>query len=435
MNDFDFDKSFADDLQKGFEFEFVEADWEKMAARLEAAERRRRRRGVAFFAFPVAASAGLLLMGWGLWRMSDRVETLQNELSRLQSALPAVVAGADTTIHHVSVIQYDTIYRTIVLQESRWATESSRFSGPGRYDSLKFGKQDSVSGSRQQFAPPVADFIKPVDPVNHIGSESVQPDTLSWGSQNLVANEPPDRVFNPLNLLPARQDRLQADRRPNPLQKVDLPPFHKPAKDLVAGMIYRLRPHNVGLGLSVGSAWPQVNKTQSSAGFTGGVAGQVAFGQRIRLKAEFRWSRVWFKIKNGDQDVPFLSPPTPDDVLDFVQVRQPSIDYLLGLQYQLRPERRLQPYFALAWAGSNTLEQTLQYEFHNAITKSETNVEMPYTEQNAFRARWQLGLGAEWHFGKRLALGGEAFWQNPIGNGGFLEGSRVGLKANIYYFL
>ncbi|HRI59398.1 MAG TPA: outer membrane beta-barrel protein [Saprospiraceae bacterium] len=203
-------------------------------------------------------------------------------------------------------------------------------------------------------------------------------------------------------------------------------------------MIYRLRPHNVALGVTAGTVWPQVSGAQSSPGFTGGLAGQVAFGEHIRLTGEFRWSRNWFKIKNGDQntpDIPTLTPPTPDDVLEYVQVKQPSLEYALGLRYQLRPEQKLQPYLALAWAGANTLEQTLQYEFHNPMTETETLVELPYTEQNVFRSRWQFGVGMEWPFGKRLAAGAEAFWQSPIGQGGFLEGSRLGLKANVFYFL
>lgn len=217
-----------------------------------------------------------------------------------------------------------------------------------------------------------------------------------------------------------------------------MPPFNSSAKRPLASMIYRFRPHHAALGLSAGTVWPQVNGAQSYPGFTGGLAGQVALGQHIRLTGELRWSRVWFKIENDDQnapDIPALTPPTPDDVLQFVQVWQPSFDYALGLRYQLRPERKIQPYLALSWTGSNTLEQALQYEFHNATTEAETRVELPYTEQNVFRSRWQVGLGTEWRLSKRLATGGEAFWQNPIGQGGFLEGPRLGLTAHIFYFL
>ncbi|HRI59397.1 MAG TPA: hypothetical protein PK228_06730 [Saprospiraceae bacterium] len=77
MSDFDFDKSFADDLRKGVLIEFVEADWENLAARLDIVERgKHRRRRFVLLAFPVAASAALLLMGLGLWQMAERVEAL-----------------------------------------------------------------------------------------------------------------------------------------------------------------------------------------------------------------------------------------------------------------------------------------------------------------------------------------------------------------------
>ena len=429
MNDFDFDKFFADDLTKGFPIEFVEADWENLAARLDAVERGKRRRRFVLLAFPIAASLAFLLMAWSLWQMSGQVKSLHSELAVLRSASPGGVVCADTTFHHVSVIQYDTIYRTLLAQNGRWSL-GSQLQGSGNLDSAGSKNTRLIISN---YPARIGATRAQQDSITHSPIYFLPSDSLNANDEKLANRT----LLDAPDFLPVKTPGLTY-LRPNSLTEIASPSVHLPAKRPLAAMIFRLRPHNIAFGVTGGTVWPQVRGAQSSPGFTGGLAGQIAFGRHIRLTGEFRWSKVWLRLKNGDQNaalLPPVPPPTADDVLEYVQVRQPSWDYLLGLRYHLRPEQRLQPYLALAWAGATTLEQTLQYEFHNDVTETETMVELPYTEQHVFRSRWQIGLGAEWRVGKRLAFGSEAFWQKPIGRGGFLESPRLGLKANVFYFL
>lgn len=436
MSDFDFDQSFAHELRKGFPFEFEEADWERLTDRLNAVERsKQRRRRFAIWAFPLAATAALLLMGAGLWRMARRVEALQNELTQVRSAQSVAAFSADTTINHVAVIRYDTIYRTIVMQEGRWR-EGRLFPNSGSFGQMDLKKEEFAL--KNQYHHPILLSEEPKRQDLSNGSIPSPPDSLNSQAVQLAPRFLPSERFEALPFLPARNPALSHRMLYN-LPEMDLPPVVNASLEKpLANMIHRIRPHNVAIGISAGTMWPQVKGAQSFPGFTGGLAGQVSFGQRLRLTGEFSWSSFWSKIKNGDQDAPLfpiITPPTAQDALAFVSIRQPTLDYALGLRYQFRPERRLQPYLGLAWAGASTLEYTLQYEFHNATSGSETFVELPYTEQNVFRSRWQVGLGAEWRPVKRLAFGGEALWQNSIGGGGLLEGPRLKLKANIFYFL
>lgn len=428
MNDFDFDRFFADDLRKGVPLAFVEADWENMAARLDAMERNKRRRRFLLMAFPVAASAALLLMAWGLWQMSGQVKSLQHELAQIRSASPNTLGQADTSTHRVSVIRYDTIYRTLVIQGGHWV--AGQMPDSGRFENLK---PASTIPYTNKLAGATSPTSTPHDSLTRTSNLVWNADSLNEQEKNLALLIPLDA----LSLLPISTPSITRSL-PDHLDTLALPAVHAPSKRPLAAFMNRLRPHEIALGASGGVVWPQVRGAQSSPGFTGGLAGQVAFGRHIRLTGEFRWSKVWLRLKSSDQNtalLPPVPPPTMGDVLEYVQVRQPSWDYLLGLRYHLRPERRLQPYFTLAWAGATMLEQTLQYEFHNDATETETVVELPYTEQHVFRSRWQIGLGAEWRSGKRLAFGGELFWQNSIGSGGFLEGPRPGLKAQVFYFL
>ena len=118
MSDFDFLKEFAKNLDRERLYEPDDADWEKLAVALDAQAQAKRRRHLLFaWALPLAASVAFILLGTLLWQTSSKTAKMQAEIVRLQKELGMKngVTLADTTVHHVVTIQFDTIYRTVVF--------------------------------------------------------------------------------------------------------------------------------------------------------------------------------------------------------------------------------------------------------------------------------------------------------------------------------
>ncbi len=113
MDDFDFDKLFADKMRGAGAPDLSDEDWEQLTPRLDAVERRRWR------VLPVwwLGALSALLLGsnigwWWMWQQSEkRSDSMQSEWQQIRHES---VAMRDTTWSKVLVYQYDTVYRTVV---------------------------------------------------------------------------------------------------------------------------------------------------------------------------------------------------------------------------------------------------------------------------------------------------------------------------------
>ncbi len=137
MNDENFDKIFGDKLNKGKDFAFTEAKWNKMEKRLDAFQTAGRwQRFVLWSAVPLLALFGLLgWSGWALHQAQKDIHDLTQAVRDLrqekttpsvstakmpemgQNTVQSSVLKSDTVYHHIVVKRYDTIFQTVVRRD------------------------------------------------------------------------------------------------------------------------------------------------------------------------------------------------------------------------------------------------------------------------------------------------------------------------------
>ncbi|MDX2281560.1 MAG: hypothetical protein NW218_18375 [Saprospiraceae bacterium] len=477
MSDFDFLKEFAKNLDRERLHEPADADWEKLAASLDAQAQAKRRRHLMFaWALPLAASVAFILLGTLLWQTSSQADKMQAEIVRLQKELGMKngVNLADTTVHHVVKIQFDTIYRTVVFQTSLAYSKQSNFHpnnfGQGADSIFQKDQNRQLVNINQKGTESNITFQNESKDTSQSAKPGVE--TILQKINGIVTSRPIDAVdsFSNIRTTPADLTKIQErsitpdqspfeDRVP---QKMDLsmlpfndilPPKSLRKRSLPSGfdmvvmvpapapprvpLIRRLRPHDTGIGFTGGMVFPQTKDATPRNSYTLGLSGQMAFGNHLRLLAgaEHGWTN--FKVNSSVLDnsniPPPPTPPTPNDELDYVQVDQPLWDFSMGLRYIFAPEKRLRPFIGAAWMGEQTQEQTLRYNFKNQVTKEETITLVPRNDARFNANGLQIGMGAEWTFTKRLSLGLEGMYQRQYGASVPLLAERWGMKAGVSY--
>lgn len=137
MNDENFDKIFGDKLNKGKDFAFTDAKWNKMEKRLDAFHTAGRWRRFLFWStLPLLALFGLLSWNsWALHQAHNEIYDLTQAVKSLrqEKLTPSVsttktsekgqnfqqlpVFKSDTVYHHIVIKRYDTIFQTVVRRE------------------------------------------------------------------------------------------------------------------------------------------------------------------------------------------------------------------------------------------------------------------------------------------------------------------------------
>lgn len=473
MSDFDFLKEFGRNLDRERPHEPDDKDWEKLAASLNVQERKkRRRRLVLLWAFPVAASVMMAVLGDMLWKTSLHADKMQTEITRLQTEIDtqSKVALVDTLTKTVTVIRYDTIYRTVVVSSStidrsdifsynRSSQEYYQTSRkpenqlPGRKqnretqtdksDSNSFGETNEFvehagndsSVLRQKISIPLS-----VEGGGHQVDSSFTHQTQQGSVSNISM---PDRaagesVVEETNLLPLPTMAVMA---PKSQQKRRLPDAFDMAISIPApavpraSLIRRLQPHQFKVGLTGGILFPRTEHATPRNNYTLGINGQVGFGAHLRLFSGFERGWTNFKIRGAILDDFHIPPPppapSPNDILSYVEAKHPLWDFSLGLRYVFTPEKRLRPFVSAAWLAEHTQEQTLKYEFMNNITEEESYTLVPYNNARFTLSGLQLGGGVEWAFSRRLTLGLEGIYQRHYDTSVLLLAERWGIKLGM----
>lgn len=462
MSEFDFDKEFADHIRKERLFEPTDAEWDKVAAELDASEaQKRRRRRIFLWAVPLAASAAFAFLGIALLRAYTRVGAMQVEITRLkiQVADKSSITLTDTSVRHFSVIQYDTVYRrTVVVQNPMtWGV------GQGEYrNDIDLTDKPELQKSNIRSTVSFLDEKKNIEtriregantePSPHVstadslGAIKNDQSGITLGSEPAMAkikypdtdSTARDNDLTSIKPLPSIQLQGLQNKEKYRLPDMGLLLIPAPTESRHDKLIRRFRPHDVTAGITGGMVFPQTQSAKPLDTYSAGLTGELAFGRHIRLRGSAEYVPTQFRVTPAGQielNIPLLTPPTPNDVLNYVQIKQPLWDFSLGLRYAFVPEKRLRPFISAAWVGEKTLEQTLQYEFKNQVTEEEIFIRVPRAESRFNANGLRLGLGVEWALTNRLSFQLEGTYQRQSSTAAPLLAERWGVKAGVAYSL
>ena len=430
MNEQNFDKIFGDKLNEGIDFNFTEQKWGKMEKHLDAFQAEKgRKRLVAWVLMPLLALMGLLTWGgWLLYDAQKHILELTQEVHNLtiekQILVPPSVFSIkndfknDTVYHHIVVKRYDTIFQTVVQNvvgkfisrsDSTITTSTAHLTSlkdvesgdiqltkkqATSSDSLKTGAshfqslQDLESVSTTQKDSTKTIFSEPLNEKDHKKNDSL----TTSPPLSIKGENDEEAVKN------AKKDYKNEDKpfendenSEKALVKQKRSPILKPIK--IAG-------YELGiLGGVASMARPNIIRQN---GFAVGARVGALLGERWKIVGETQYLFLSYETSKitPDLDIKIITPPTPNDSLDGVKVKQPYWQYALGLQYVLS-NTRFKPYLGINLLGQHKLKEEFEYEYFNKLTNTPTFVQTSRKEKLFQMPFVRLQLGASYPlFGK-----------------------------------
>ena len=479
MSDFDFLKEFGKDLDRErLEMEHSEVDWMEINARLDALDKQKQaRRWWAAWWLPMLTGMVFVALGGLLWSAKQEIKSLQTQITAIKThqVKNSRLALSDTSIQHVQSIQYDTIYETVVIHRTKVVYDHTYWAEGAAFDSTvknqseqqkemkqgegknalneavvdiestrlaeNAGVMERDEKSNEAKTAKIADNYESKTEASkkqELGGSEIKLTEEEQGAKNetetIQSWEEPNQALAMLPILPLKTVESRHHRH-----RLDFNEFvmiaEKESKK--EALVRHIKPHNFSVGLRSTLILPLTKITGTERSFSYGVSAGLTLGQNLHLIAAIDNGNIDFAVKNNDivgSGIPLITPPTPDDVLDFVEIRQPISDFSLGLRYDFRTSRRWQPNVYLAWIGEHIHEQTITYEFDNIVTDEESYVKVQ--QHNAYfnAAGLQAGLGFNWFFVKKMSLGLEAIYQQQVSSVVPLLHERVGARAGLKYY-
>ncbi len=410
MNDADFDNIFGGKLKRGKNFIFAEESWDRMEKNIQQYDRdRNRKRGLLWLILPF-----LLLSGFAAWssismnKLSKKVSDLNTEISKLQTTQSAVSANEnktlivknDTIYHHVVTTMYDTIYRTVVLQNTISQNSKQTYSANSSSSTL-----ETVASNKAAFLPSSTEV--PVYSKENKRDASTENSLNQEALNNVVSENAKNKMRVDSLLKISEKNDLEISRLSAQLEKLQhLQPVVVP-QEAVAVQPVPINPtktHKFELGITGGAAAYKGDSIVNQTGYSVGLQGNYLIYKRLKLVAEAQLASSDYQ-KNTiyyTPDVPWIAAPTKNDVFSRVYCDQFYLNYSLGLQYALTENKVVNPYLGIGVVGQSKIKEQFDYRFVNT-SQSETSVIAKRDDPNFKFPFLRLNVGAEIRLLKKIS--------------------------------
>lgn len=437
MDEKDFDKLFSEKMKAATATDFSDEDWQPLSQRLDTWQRRR------WGLLPLwwlGALSGLLLLSNAIWWFTWR-ESNEHPTSLLQQAIQVrekePVALSDTIYHTVVVHQYDTIYRTLVLQPAMEAGLAAtnhepeaanqpiknepltRFDSPDAIGSVK--KSSTQPDARNKQASALADKANnPSDrpsEVNYnpvVPSEGIPGITENGGeaisAEEIVQMQAPVATLSPLPMKHGKELR-RLRRSPTPLPPLADWETAKPKEKKP----FPLTPKSFRIGAGGGWTLPGATVIASKSGTTIGLKGEIGFSDRLSLTLEGAFSNLKFQGYVYDESIGLPAPNPPGDDYDFKYFEthdapKPIFQLTTAMRYQFSPAKKLSPFFGVGFATQWHPEYELEYEYTNQLNGSEFSETMEVEDLDKPLSFLHFEFGLSYKIAKRWELQASGFY-------------------------
>lgn len=393
MEDFDFDKLYADKMKRAGAPDFSDEDWERLLPRLDR-ERYRRWRMLPLWWLGVLS--GLLLcsnIGWWLmWQHSENyTKNLQKEW---QEARRELITQNDTSWKKMIVYQYDTIYRTIVYNTPTWNKTPSIDLKSAQKNSPGYAA-DNIAAVEKQMEAGLKTADLPDPKSIEIDDEDQEPGTTArFGNFEMLALK---------------------------MGLVALPEMHFkiPEKEPIVSLKKRkTRPHiftprKFRLGAEAGIMIPRSKYLTNTSGFVASLTGEIVFSEQLALTLEGAYSGVVFKGTSYEQKLglPPQMSPGDDYVLKYFETEEgviPIYQLTTGMRYWMRPKRIMSPYLAIGLGVQWHPEYELKLEYINTVTENEKEISIEVLPTDNPVPMLDFGAGIRFRFSPHW------YWQTGV---------------------
>lgn len=454
MSDFDFLKSFGENLGKERPFEPAEGEWEKVATTLDkqAVQAHFWRLG-SRWTIGAAATVALMILGWGWFHTAQKMEDLQSQVLQLQqrqqmNEVATVHQNTDHTAGYSgqkhSIVIHDTIYRTVIVQQKMQLNMTQTNFVPA-----KGNQNNSVTASQKTDGVPTneMDWDKNQDLV--IKEQSEHKTLTQKTKQGPISTNPSNVESTTTNQIEGILTQLPLETPasiPTLQPLIDIPVTNiqwpaAPVDDaLPAASIQPISrkplPLFFAVGYTEGVLFSKSLDLDDFSAIPTGLQTELGWGKHFRLRATAEYLYGHYSIEHygkHDSYIPPVPPLNSRDKLRYVNGQQVLWDFSLGARYLFSLGKKQRAFISAAWLNEQAGEQALQYEFKDPGTGEETHLIKEVHNTKFHNQFLQVGTGMEWSIWRGLSLQTEAVYQRQIPIKIPLLSERLGLKVGLNY--
>ncbi len=416
------------------EVPFDESAWDRMQKKLYPAPSRRK--------WMIAALAALLFLLWlipaGISYVAfQRLDEANDNIAELKTIIQETkILPSETHPEHRSLVIYDTIYKTVIIENIKTQNAPSGYFTP--QSSLALLKNDQYSPYRnhalsfnnyQPFKSPFSFFSGNSDNYN---SGNLPPETV-------VELSPPEAI----DYLSIKSLDYYFD--PN-LQIVSDPFIQKNTKKGLRYYLYKMQPESFALSGNVGQ-YIATYGTGRGVNFTSGLEAEIGYKKNFGLVIGGEYMQ-WKFDKSRDHEeeeeeeeehklenqFPTVQPDSDDDVLNEVYGDFKYVQVPIGIRYTFSNGKALKPSVGLGLAARYPLHSALTYEFLSNFDEYTRDLENVLEEKFELKSAWasvglQYELNDHWNF----ALDGRALMDFDKGNYDYENLRLFSLRIGMQY--
>ncbi len=342
-----FFQQFKDNLENQPEPPFEEKDWQSLSQKLKSKREKR----------PLSM--------WLLWCLTPLflMSILSNyffysEMKKAQQKTASLTSRLDSVFHKTIVFQTDTIYKfhtiyeqdTIyknIIQKETWVSPN-----PLVFENTQNPTQ-------------VLEVNSPHDSTNKmiIGKTDINPAMIGLNNNstdNTLNLKGLDKIGPmPTTLVKIKRQQIQPTWGLLPIVQN----HHKTLRQ----RIEVLRPKDYSIGISAGLAYPFGDGLSQPSGYSLGVNGEAFFSKNISIWADAQYLQLTYKVDKMSDAIGVPVVPPPSNLFSFNRavIKQPTLQYMVGLRYHFENQKRWQPYLSLGFGAVTLLPYEVGYEFKN----------------------------------------------------------------------
>jgi len=375
-------------LDNSPDFPFKEANWEQLALQLdkEAEERMgfwKRYGWIALWLLPF-----LLLGGWFWYTLHKANQEIVALKAQLQTNEQTITQ--ETTIQKNIIYQYDTIYRTTIVEQPLLKNSGSSPQNPNPatlYSSqvhqlhLAFAQQ----GIGQGFE--VAKLLP-----------SIQKSSLGAIQQAIhEATVTPTLVYNDATIRqPLTDIRLLAanllDIPSRGIPAWQLPTIPKTQQD--KNPLQFMQPTGFSLGIE-GSLIKLLHAPITTLqGVSAGLSADIHFGSNWSMFLGAEYLQHKFEVSKAEDLVAYpMVTPDNEDVFSYLRVSSKYLQIPFGFKYRFQPLKLVKPYVGAGLIARRPIRKNLAYEYLGVM--EEYYINRDYTTNSFFINSFRGELGVE----------------------------------------
>lgn len=354
----DFYKKLRDNLNERTEPTPEKRHWERMNELLDEKEKT----PIGGYWQWVAAAMILLLLGTNLWWWQQ--ERIHQEV--------VTITTVDTVFQTQIIVQTDTIYKEkIIIQNTNNQTLTNNTVPLEFYKEIL--NRPQLANLKQAFNVPTTNSIAHTAYTN---SSLFSPNTTST-SNDLINKNTPSTTFANLTYLVKTPIAQVVYSGIEKLPEIAVESPITPIKKDLGTYLYAARPKALLVGVYGGWSKPFNDKINNQSGQVLGVELQTKLSDNLRLWASFDYTNNHYdtRLLNADSGVPPIDPPSDNYEFEKAKVRQSLHQYGVGLQYNFRTSKKLQPLIGFGYGVLQNRDYEVIYEFEDEITELELEIE------------------------------------------------------------